>query len=415
MLTVGVDFGTCNSTCSVLLPNGEIRSISLEEGRKNEFTLPSWWYYAEGGGKPVVGSAARDAYIDNSYSGRFITSVKTHLRDLTLRSTRISGKSVTLEEIVAELLRTIRSAVEKNFGQIGRVYAGRPVHLGDSTEDDQRVELRIARAFELAGFPKPTFILEPVAAAYAYKRSIETSRIALIADFGGGTLDYSVAYLQPIKSRHEDEILGVSGVRIGGEDLTSATMRLFWKDFGYECEILDFTRTKYHPMPHRFFAELSQWTNLWKFQAFREEIFRFIGWGSTDPGGLERLAALLEEDCYYDFLARMEELKFALTDAETVPFEYRDGPIDIRREITRRAFEHHAAKYMDRAKRVLQEALDNGRVDPEDIEVVFLTGGSSQVPAFRKMIETVFDSSIVQSGDFFTSVSAGLAAYGAIR
>lgn len=412
MLTVGVDFGTCNSTCSVLLPNGEIQQIRLETGRRNEFTLPSWWYYPEGSRKPVVGSPAKDAYIDNCYGGRFITSVKTHLRDLSLRSTRISGKLITLEEIVASLLEQIRTVVEKDFGRIDKLFAGRPVRLADSEKEDRQVELRIERAFELAGFPKPTFIPEPVAAAYAYKQTITTPQLALIADFGGGTLDYSIARLQPVGNGKTDEVLGVSGARIGGEDLTSATMRIFWKYFGYDSKVLDFARTKYHDIPHRFFHELSQWTNLWKFQSFREEVSGFIGWGSTDPEGLERLTALLEEDCYYDFLARMEELKFSLSAEEAVPFEYRSGLINLDRIIQRMEFEQHAAKYIERSKRILLEALDNGRVDPEDIEAVFLTGGSSQVPAFRQMIETVFDGSLIHSGDYFTSVSRGLAAYG---
>lgn len=412
MPTVGVDFGTCNSTCSVLLPNGDIHQVRLEEGRKNEFTLPSWWYYPEGSRKPVIGSAAKDAYIDNFYGGRFITSVKTHLRDLSLRSTRISGKLVTLEEIVASLLEQIRTTVEKNYGNIDRLIAGRPVHLADSEKEDQQVEMRIGRAFELAGFPVPTFVSEPVAAAYAYKQTIQSPQLALIADFGGGTLDYSVAHLQPIGSAKQDEVLGVSGTRIGGEDLTAATMRIFWEYFGYDCKVLDFTRKQHHNMPHRFFHELSQWTNLWKFQSFREDVFGFIGWGSTDPKGLERLAALLDEDCYYDFLAHMEELKFSLSAKEVVPFNYHSGPIELDKAIHRSEFERHAEKYIEKARRILHEALDNSRIEPEDIEAVFLTGGSSQVPAFRRMIETVFDSSLIHSGDYFTSVSQGLAAYG---
>jgi hypothetical protein len=120
MLSIGVDFGTSNSTCSVRLPDGEIRSVILEPGRNSEHILPSWWHYPEGGQKVIVGSAAKDSYIDSYYSGRFITSVKTHLRDLTLRSTRIAGKSITLEEIVAELLRKIRKSAEDQYGPIGK-------------------------------------------------------------------------------------------------------------------------------------------------------------------------------------------------------------------------------------------------------------------------------------------------------
>lgn len=412
MLSVGVDFGTCNSTCSVILPNGEIHSVVLENGANNGFVMPSWWYYRENGLEPLVGSLAKDAYINDGYAGRFITSVKTHLRNLSLRSTSICGRPITLEEIVSEVLKKIRTCVEAEFGGIDCVYAGRPVNLADITVFDKNVEGRISHAFELAGFKKPVFILEPVAAAMAYKRRIEKTEVVLVADFGGGTLDYSVMRLNPTKFGKSDEVLGVSGVRLGGEDLTASAMQLFWKDFGYGCDILDLTKTKYSPFPQSFFSELSQWTNLWKFQSLREKISKAIWWGSTDPDGLNRLLALLDDDCYYDFLSRVEALKFALTDAEVVQFEYNKGPINISRKITREDFESNVARHMERAKRVMLDALNKSRVAPDDIEAVFLTGGSSQVPAFKKMITTVFDPSHIQTGAVFTSVAEGLAAFG---
>lgn len=139
---------------------------------------------------------------------------------------------------------------------------------------------------------------------------------------------------------------------------------------------------------------------------------RLIGWGSTDPEGLKRLTALLEDECYYDFLSKIEELKFALTESEEVRFDYHHGDLQLSRVIQRDEFDHNVQGYMNRAKQILQTALDESRVSADEIEAVFLTGGSSQVPAFRRMIETVFDPSIIHTKDFFTSVAEGLATFG---
>jgi hypothetical chaperone protein len=53
--------------------------------------------------------------------------------------------------------------------------------------------------------------------------------------------------------------------------------------------------------------------------------------------------------------------------------------------------------------------LNSAAVKPKDIDMVFLTGGSSFVPAVRRIFETRFGAQRIRAGNEFTSVARGLA------
>lgn len=409
MGAVGVDFGTSNSACAIQLSSGKTERVFLETGSRESPLVPSWWYYPEGSHEPLFGHEARDAYIASGYSGRFITSVKSHLRDLRLRSTVIAGKPVTLEEMVASLLRYIRQRVEEQWGSVDQVFAGRPVSLGDDQVHDRKVEDRLRMAYVQAGYPDPVFIPEPIAAASAYKRQMRKSEIVFVADFGGGTLDYSLMRLTPHGSPDPDEVVGVSGARIGGEDMTAALVKIFWSDFGYGSQLLDFSRTKYLPVPLSYYTDLSRWTNLFRIQKFRQKVADTVQWGCTDPEGLQRLLALIEDEHYFAFLSQIDDLKVALSRSDSVDFVYDVHPISIHRTVRRKDFELQIEPLIDRARRVLETAFEGTTLSVTNVDSVFLTGGSSQIPLFRMMIEEVFGQDKLRHGDVFTSVAEGLA------
>ncbi len=99
---------------------------------------------------------------------------------------------------------------------------GRPVFFVD---DDERANARAEEVLrEVAhkiGFAEVSCQFEPIAAAFDYEQQVRREEIALIADIGGGTSDFSIVRLSPERHNKEDragDILANDGVRIGGTD-----------------------------------------------------------------------------------------------------------------------------------------------------------------------------------------------------
>ena len=410
-MIVGIDFGTSNSVCAVRLKNGEIRKVILEPGSSLPYLLPSYWYFLDADSAPIVGQKARAAFIENSFDGRFIVSLKSHFSNLQLRSINIYGKMVSLERIASFVLKKIKNAVEEQFGEIKVVHAGRPVVLSEDSTIDKQIEDRLREAYKLAGLPDPMFVAEPVAAAFEYKRRLKESEVVFIADFGGGTLDYCLAKLEPTNSLGKDIILGTSGIRIGGDDFTGALMKLFWDYFGFSSHVRDFSKTKWMSFPIGIFHELSSWRNIWRLERAKTDIEACIKWGSSDPEALKRLIALLDPECYFEFFEQLEKLKIGLSNNERSHIRYIRRPIEIDEEIDRLNFEMVTTEMILKAKNRLLSVFNGTDLQPNDVNSVFLTGGSSQMPNFKRVVEEIFGKEKIRSGDAFTSVAEGLAFY----
>jgi hypothetical chaperone protein len=118
------------------------------------------------------------------------------------------------------------------------VVLGRPVFfVDDDAEADAAAERQLETAARAAGFERIAFQFEPIAAALDYEQSVNTEEIALVADIGGGTSDFSVVRVSPERARSSDrrqDILGFTGVHIGGTDfdkqLALATSRRKMRD-----------------------------------------------------------------------------------------------------------------------------------------------------------------------------------------
>jgi Fic family protein len=74
------------------------------------------------------------------------------------------------------------------------VVLGRPVFfVDDDAEADAAGERQLEAAARAAGFERIAFQFEPIAAALDYEQSVNAEEIALVADIGGGTSNFSVA------------------------------------------------------------------------------------------------------------------------------------------------------------------------------------------------------------------------------
>jgi hypothetical chaperone protein len=89
--------------------------------------------------------------------------------------------------------------------------------------------------------------------------------------------------------------------------------------------------------------------------------------------------------------------------------------IDLRIPVTRAEFEKWIESDLEAIETSIDSLLKTSGIHPRAVDRVFLTGGSSFVPAVRRIFETRFGHDRIRSGNEFTSVAHGLALRAAER
>jgi hypothetical chaperone protein len=175
---IGLDFGTTNSAIAVADAGREATLAAFSAGGDTTTSFRSILYFpTKDRSAPVkletkAGPEAISSYLDADTKGRLILSIKSYLASPLFTSTHINGRFYTLEDLIAIILRRLRTTVIEQFGiSATSVVLGRPVRFaGADTEADETLALnRLRSAAGLAGFSEVTFELEPVAAAYQYE------------------------------------------------------------------------------------------------------------------------------------------------------------------------------------------------------------------------------------------------------
>ena len=82
--------------------------------------------------------------------------------------------------------------------------------------------------------------------------------------------------------------------------------------------------------------------------------------------------------------------------------------IDVEARLTRTEFEALIGDVLDEVERAVDATVRGADMAPEDFDIVLRTGGSSQIPAVRRILDERFPGRVVEH-DPFTSVAAGLA------
>ena len=220
---VGIDFGTTNSAVGLVGETGRPRlaQFSLPGGGR----APTWrsilYFEPEVDRREDAVSAGADAiarYLANDGDGRLILSIKSYLSSALFHKTRILGRTWTLEQLIGAYLRHVRAALADDLG--ARVVVGRPVRYwgAEGADDDARAVARMRAALSQAGFTEVVFEYEPIAAALRYADGLQRAELVLIADFGGGTSDFSVLRVGPdTEPGDPGAILATGGIGIGGD------------------------------------------------------------------------------------------------------------------------------------------------------------------------------------------------------
>jgi hypothetical chaperone protein len=420
---LGIDFGTTNSSIALVTGNSQVQLASFP-ARAGETASFRSVLYLERSRKKVnpqqihswTGPAAIEHYLDADERGRLIQSLKSYLSSRTLTGTEVFGRRYTLEQLISRMLADLREHAERQFNTpIRYAMVGRPVRfVGAETEDDDAYAIsRLRDAFRLAGFESVDFEMEPVAAAYTYESTLDHDELILIGDFGGGTSDFSLLQVGPgvrKRGRTSRDLLGNSGVGLAGDAFDARIVRkLVSPALGSESHARSLNKIL-PAVPAWIYANLERWHYL-SFLRTRNviEILKSAHKRALEPEKIEALITLVEEDLGYQLHQAVQRVKFALSQSTNAEFHFRDGSMDLAVSVTRADFEMWIEDELRAIEDCIDALLKTSGVARHEVDRVFLTGGSSFVPAVRRIFVTRFGETRIRSGNEFTSVAHGLA------
>ncbi len=445
-MRLGIDFGTTNSSVAYF-DGQQLHPIKLDPANENPYVLPSLIYIdrayqtklgtnaaleyleretgrrivwqrkdigaieiivAGGGSSPI--QYWHDVHIvtDTAANGRLLQSVKTVLRDPRYEGTHIFEHYYSVDELIAIILAGMKQRAEAALDTgCDSVVLGRPVRFSDKPEITERAEEILYRAARFAGFENITFQMEPIAAAHLYHRTSETRDIALVFDFGGGTLDLTIAEIgggsKP--GAKPPRVIATRGVLIGGDDLDRRIMRSLLKYFGEGVKVdgeIDFP-PDYLDLLHTWqtMPELSRPHPLSRIRDFQKT--------STDPQAMHALETLVTQNVGFKLFREIERAKKALTSDLMTRLTFNYETIAIQERLLRRAFEDMIEEELLAVEREIRQVVRDAGLRLDQIDVVLRTGGTSLVPAFVKMLERLFGHEKIREMDPLTSVVGGMA------
>jgi hypothetical chaperone protein len=407
MSACGLDFGTSNTTLGTLV-HGEPHLMLLEG---EERTIPSAIFFARNG-EPEVGRAGIAAYVEGR-PGRLMRSLKSVLgKPLLEETTPIGRQRVSFAKVIAIYLAAVKERAEAEAGEaLDSVVHGRPVHFVDGDPDgDRKAEEALRSIAREIGFRDISFEYEPIAAALDYERQLHREEIALIADIGGGTSDFSIVRLGPERRRaasREADILANDGIRVGGTDFDRLlSLRRVMPELGFGSP----AKRRGLDVPSSYFHDLATWSSINRLYDPRvrrevEEVRR----DAARPELIERLQTVLSAERGHTLAMEVERAKIDLSADELtrLPLDWIEAGLGV--EIDRAGLRDATAILADRLHAEIDACIRKAGLRAEDIDALFLTGGSTRLRHARAAIEATVPHARIVEGDTFGSVGLGLA------
>ena len=404
----GIDFGTSNSSIGVSGANGP-RLLPIQRGATS---VPTALFFSLDDNSTTYGHEALERYLTRE-PGRYLRAIKSVLgTKLFEERTQVKRRRYAFGDIVAAYLRFLRATAGDNLGSLPTsVVLGRPAFfVDDDPKADAAAERQLEAAARAAGFETIAFQFEPIAAALDYERSVSAEEIALVADIGGGTSDFSVVRVSPERARSSDrrqDILGFTGVHIGGTDFDRQLgMATVMPALGLRSPLL----RKGLDAPSWYFFDLATWHRigfLYDHKVLTE--VRAVLRESAEPEKIERLLRVLEHRKGHELLAGVETAKIVLSSADSTTFDFDKSVADISLNIARAELEAAVADSLQRIRSRIESVLRIAGLTADSISAVFVTGGAAMMPSVRRAIAAAVPNARLIAGDAFGSVATGLA------
>ncbi|MGE0239188.1 MAG: Hsp70 family protein [Parvibaculaceae bacterium] len=418
-ISVGIDFGTTNTVIAFAGPDGGAEAVQFTQNGVVHRTYQSalcFWEEHQGESAQLRmegGPWAVEQFVEGTAAHRFIQSFKTFAASSSFVKTRIFRQNFRFEDLLSAFLRSLLRHADQAFSFAApRIVIGRPVRFAGSAPDDALAMRRYRQAFARLGVDRGHYVYEPVGAAFFYARRLREEATVLVADFGGGTSDFSVMRFERRDGRITARPLGHSGIGIAGDAfdyriIDNVVSPRLGKGASYRS--LDKTLT----MPNGYYANFARWNQLtmMKTNGDLKELVE-LQRAALDPEPLGRLIAIIENDLGFALYRAVAAAKMALSSAESAEFRFAAGRLAINETITRTQFEDWIADDVARIAATVDQALAAAKLGAREIDKVFLTGGSSFIPAIWRVFGDRFGAAKLTTGDQFESIAYGLALIG---
>ena len=130
---------------------------------------------------------------------------------------------------------------------------------------------------------------------------------------------------------------------------------------------------------------------------------------ALEPDKIRSFVHLVREDRGFYVYRAIESAKRELSEADTSHVAYRDHAVGIAADVSRHEFEDWIRPEVRAIEKCVDDVLAAAGLAGSDVDRVFLTGGSSFVPAVRRIFEQRFGPERIRSGAELSSVASGLA------
>jgi hypothetical chaperone protein len=417
-LSIGVDFGTTNTVVAIAKPGERVRAATFHNGHELSDLYRSvlCFEHLSASRHDVEASAglkAIRAYLTSTHDTRFIQSFKSHVASAVFDETRIFGRGYKFEDLLATFFR---HAIRDADGQLddlgGQIVSGRPVAFVGSAPNETLAAHRYGEAYRRIGVAQPAYVYEPVGAAYYYAQRLQSDALVLVCDFGGGTSDFSLIRFERRGNRVGATPIGHAGLGVAGDNFDYRIIdAVVSPRLGKGTLFKSFD--KILPIPQHYHASFARWHQLAMLKTpehIRE--LEQLERASLSPEQIGHFLDVIRNDWGFNIYRAVLETKARLSTAPSADFALRLGDLVIEQPILRADFESWIENDLARIAQTVDRLLAAHAVPVDDIDSVFLTGGSSFIPAVRRVFETRFGSDRLADGENFQSVAFGLALIG---
>jgi len=416
---LGLDFGTTNTVIALAEGDGSTQSMPFTSSAGTADTMRTALSFMKDRQlgaqalKVEAGQAAIRAFIDNPGDCRFLQSIKIFAASPLFQGTLIFARRHQFEDLMEIFLRRLSAYAGDAWPQdISRIVVGRPVQFAGASADPALALQRYDAALQRLGFPEISYVYEPVAAAYYFAQTLERDANVLVADFGGGTTDYSLIRFE----RHAGQLvatpIGHSGVGIAGDQFDARIIEhLVAPEIGRGSKFKSFDKVL--DVPSNYYTSFSRWNQLSIFKGSKEFAdLKSLVRSALEPEKLEMFVDLVEHDEGYPLYQAVSATKMALSAADEAEFNFSPLGSAGRKTVRRADFEGWIADDIARIEGALDEVLAQTQTAPSAVDKVFLTGGTSFVPAVRDIFTRRFDGDRIETGGELLSIAHGLSLIG---
>lgn len=414
---LGLDFGTTNTVVALADGSGDTRLVEFAGDAATGAVFRSalcFWEEERAwqGVAHEAGPWAIEEYLQSPLDSRFVQSFKSVAASPSFERAMIFNKPYRFEDMGRLFLqRLVAHAGGRLDVRPRRVIVGRPVEYAGARPDAALARQRYDQMLAAFG-TEIYYVHEPLGAAHSYASRLTEPATILVADFGGGTTDFSIVRVAEPGSARRCVPLASSGIGIAGDRFDYRIVdRLVLPLLGKGGNYRSFD--KLLEIPGGYFADFADWSRLALMRNRRTlDELRRLQRDAVDPEPIGRMIALIEHEQGFPLYDAVGGLKRALSGAEHAEFAFAGDDVDIRAEVRRADFESWIADDLRRIEAAMDAALARAGVAPDAIDRIFLTGGSSLIPAIRALFDRRFGADRIATGGELTSIAHGLALIG---